>query len=69
MSYDDMYIFAFTFGLLAFIGGGTALLLGVVKLLEMLGYIKLEDPINVDFYQRLQDGETLSAENMFSNEN
>lgn len=68
MSLDEMYLFAFTFGLLTFIGLGTALCMGVAKLLEWLGLIEFEDPINVDFYQRLQDGEVLSADNMFSNE-
>jgi len=68
MSLDEMYLFAFTFGLLAFIGLVTAFFMGVVKLLEWRGLIVFEEPINVDFYQRLQDGEVLSADNMFSNE-
>jgi len=35
----------------------------------MLGYEDVADKPNVDFMQRLQDGEVLDADNMFSNGN
>lgn len=45
-------------------------LLGEVAVLiaKMLGYEYEEKP-NVDFWQRLQDGEVLDADNMFNNGN
>ena len=71
MSADGLYLLMFTFGLVAFISGGTYLLMGIVYLLDKLGFnleILKEDQINTDFWQRLQDGETLTKDNMFSNE-
>ena len=71
MSADELYLLMFTFGLVAFISCGTYLLMGIVYLLEKLGFnleILKEDQINTDFWQRLQDGETLTKDNMFSNE-
>ena len=45
-------------------------LLGEVAIFiaKMLGYEDVADQPNVDFMQRLQDGEVLDADNMFSNE-
>jgi len=34
----------------------------------MLGYEDVKDQPNVDFWQRLEDGEVLDADNMFSND-
>ena len=47
-----------------------AALLGEVAVFiaKMLGYEDVADKSNVDFMQRLQDGEVLNADNMFSNE-
>ena len=39
-----------------------------VFIAKMLGYEDVADKPNVDFWQRLQDGEILHADNMFSNE-
>ena len=39
-----------------------------VFIAKMLGYEDVADKPNVDFMQRLQDGEILHADNMFSNE-
>ena len=39
-----------------------------VFIAKMLGYEDVADQSNVDFMQRLQDGEVLHADNMFSNE-
>ena len=36
-----------------------------VFIAKMLGYEDVEDKPNVDFWQRLQDGEVLDADNMF----
>ena len=40
-----------------------------VFIAKMLGYEDVADKPNVDFMQRLQDGEVLDADNMFSNGN
>ena len=47
-----------------------AALLGEVAVFiaKMLGYEDVADQPNVDFMQRLQDGEVLHADNMFSND-
>ena len=47
-----------------------AALLGEVAVFiaKMLGYEDVADKSNVDFMQRLQDGEVLNADNMFSND-
>tara|TARA_R100000742_G_C4198044_1_gene28021 strand:- start:243 stop:452 length:210 start_codon:yes stop_codon:yes gene_type:complete len=39
-----------------------------VFIAKMLGYEDVADQPNVDFMQRLQDGEILHADNMFSND-
>ena len=39
-----------------------------VFIAKMLGYEDVADQPNVNFMQRLQDGEILHADNMFSNE-
>ena len=39
-----------------------------VFIAKMLGYEDVADKPNVDFMQRLQDGEILHADNIFSNE-
>ena len=63
----DVFIVFFAFALIMIIGA----LLGdvAVWVAKRLGY-EFEDQeyINTDFYQRLQDGEELTAQNMFSNE-
>ena len=47
-----------------------AALLGEVAVFiaKILGYEDIADQSNVDFMQRLQDGEVLHADNMFSND-
>ncbi len=66
-SNPDVFIVLFAFVAIMTIGG----LLGEVAVwvAKMLGF-EFEDQeyINTDFYQRLQDGEELTAQNMFSNE-
>ena len=39
-----------------------------VFIAKMLGYEDVEDKPNVDFWQRLENGEVLDADNMFSND-
>ena len=39
-----------------------------VFIAKMLGYEDVAEQPNVDFMQRLQDGEVLHADNMFTNE-
>tara|TARA_E500000081_G_C6004828_1_gene292914 strand:+ start:44 stop:256 length:213 start_codon:yes stop_codon:yes gene_type:complete len=65
-SNPDVFIVLFAFCAIMLIGA----LLGEVAVwvAKMLGY-EFEDQeyINTDFYQRLNDGEELTSENMFSN--
>ena len=66
-SNPDVFIVFIAFALIMTMGA----LLGEVAVwvAKKLGY-EFEDQeyINTDFYQRLQDGEELTAQNMFSNE-
>ena len=39
-----------------------------VFIAKLLGYEDVENKPNVDFWQRLEDGEVLDADNMFSND-
>ena len=65
-SNPDVFIVLFAFCAIMLIGA----FLGEVAVwvAKMLGY-EFEDQefINTDFYQRLNDGEELTSENMFSN--
>ena len=66
-SNPDVFIVFIAFALIMTMG---ALLAEVaVWVAKRLGF-EFEDQeyINTDFYQRLQDGEELTAQNMFSNE-
>ena len=65
-SNPDVFIVLIGFVTIFLIGA----LLGEVAVFiaKMLGYEDVADQPNVDFMQRLQDGEILHADNMFSNE-
>ena len=65
-SNPDVFIVLIGFVTIFLIGA----LLGEVAVFiaKMLGYEDVADEPNVDFMQRLQDGEILHADNMFSNE-
>ena len=66
-SNPDVFIVLFAFVAIMTMGG----LIGEVAVwvAKRLGF-EFEDQeyVNTDFYQRLQDGEELTAQNMFSNE-
>ena len=65
-SNPDVFIVLIGFVTIFLIGA----LLGEVAVFiaKMLGYEDVADQPNVDFMQRLQDGEVLHADNMFSND-
>lgn len=64
---NDISIIIIAFAIVLFLAvGGTLLAEIAVWIGKMLGY-DFDEP-NVDFMQRLENGETLDAENMFSNE-
>ena len=67
--YDNPDIFIVLLGFIGILVLGALLSEVAVWVAKLLGY-EFEDQeyINTDFYQRLQDGEELTTENMFSNE-
>ena len=66
--YSNPDVFFVLFAFLAIMTIGALLGEVAVWVAKMLGY-EFEDQefINTDFYQRLNDGEELTSENMFSN--
>ena len=65
--YSNPDVFIVLVGFIGIILLGALLGEVAVRIAKMLGYEYEEQP-NVDFWQRLQDGEVLDANNMFSNE-
>jgi len=65
--YSNPDVFIVLVGFIGIILLGALLGEVAVRIAKMLGYEYEEKP-NVDFWQRLQDGEVLDADNMFSNE-
>ena len=65
--YSNPDVFIVLVGFIGIILLGALLGEVAVRIAKMLGYQYEEQP-NVDFWQRLQDGEVLDANNMFSNE-
>ena len=67
--YDNPDIFIVLMGFIGILVLGALLSEVAVWVAKLLGF-EFEDQeyINTDFYQRLQDGEELTSENMFSNE-
>tara|TARA_R100001460_G_scaffold53149_3_gene92114 strand:+ start:5532 stop:5744 length:213 start_codon:yes stop_codon:yes gene_type:complete len=67
--YSNPDVFIVLFAFVAIMTMGALLGEVAVWVAKMLGY-EFEDQeyINTDFYQRLQDGEELTAQNMFGNE-
>ena len=66
--YSNPDVFIVLVGLIGIILLGALLGEVAVRIAKMLGYEYEEKP-NVDFWQRLQDGEVLDADNMFNNGN
>ena len=66
--YSDPDVFIVFGGFIAIFLIGALLGEVAVLIAKMLGYEDVADKRNVDFMQRLQDGEVLDANNMFSNE-
>ena len=66
--YSDPDVFIVLIGFVAIFLIGALLGEVAVFIAKMLGYEDVADKPNVDFMQRLQDGEILHADNMFSNE-
>ena len=64
--YSDPDVFIVLVGFIGIILIGALLGEVAVWVAKILGYEYEEKP-NVDFWQRLQDGEVLDADNMFSN--
>jgi uncharacterized Tic20 family protein len=68
-NYDNPEVFIVLFGFLAILTFGALLGEIAVWIAKLLGYeFSNQEFINTDFYQRLQDGEELTSDNMFSNE-
>ena len=65
--YSNPDVFIVLVGLIGIFLIGALLGEVAVWVVKILGYEYEEKP-NVDFWQRLQDGEVLDANNMFSNE-
>ena len=67
--YDNPDVFIVLLGFVGIFLVGALLGEVAVWVAKLLGF-EFEDQeyINTDFYQRLQDGEELTSENMFSNE-
>tara|TARA_R100001509_G_scaffold2165_1_gene1802 strand:+ start:2916 stop:3128 length:213 start_codon:yes stop_codon:yes gene_type:complete len=67
--YDNPDVFIVLMGFIGILVLGALLSEVAVWVAKLLGF-EFEDQeyINTDFYQRLQDGEELTSENMFSNE-
>ena len=66
--YSNPDVFIVLGGFIAIFLIGALLAEVAVFIAKMLGYEDVADKPNVDFMQRLQDGEVLDANNMFSNE-
>ena len=66
--YSNPDVFIVFGGFVAIFLVGALLAEVAVFFAKMLGYEDVADQPNVDFMQRLQDGEVLDANNMFSNE-
>ena len=66
--YSNPDVFIVLGGFVAIILLGALLAEVAVFIAKMLGYEDVEDKPNVDFWQRLEDGEVLDADNMFSND-
>ena len=67
--YDNPDVFIVLMGFIGILVFGALLSEVAVWVAKLLGFeFEDEDYINTDFYQRLQDGEELTSENMFSNE-
>ena len=66
--YSNPDVFIVLVGFIGIILLGALLGEVAVRFAKMLGYEYEEKP-NVDFWQRLQDGEVLDADNMFNNGN
>ena len=66
--YSNPDVFIVLGGFVAIFLIGALLAEVAVFIAKMLGYEDVEDKPNVDFWQRLDDGEVLDADNMFSND-
>ena len=67
--YSDPDVFIVLIGFVTIFLIGALLGEVAVFIAKLLGYEDVADQPNVDFMQRLQDGEILHADNMFSNDN
>jgi len=63
--YSNPDVFIVLGGFVAIFLIGALLAEVAVFIAKMLGYEDVEDKPNVDFWQRLEDGEVLDADNMF----
>ena len=63
--YSNPDVFIVLGGFIAIFLIGALLAEVAVFIAKMLGYEDVEDKPNVDFWQRLEDGEVLDADNMF----
>jgi hypothetical protein len=63
--YSNPDVFIVLGGFVAIFLLGALLAEVAVFIAKMLGYEDVEDKPNVDFWQRLEDGEVLDADNMF----
>ena len=66
--YSDPDVFIVFGGFVAIFLIGALLAEVAVFIAQILGYEDVADQPNVDFMQRLQDGEVLDANNMFKRE-
>jgi hypothetical protein len=66
--YSNPDVFIVLGGFVAIFLLGALLAEVAVFIAKMLGYEDVEDKPNVDFWQRLEDGEVLDADSMFSND-
>ena len=66
--YSDPDVFIVLIGFVTIFLIGALLGEVAVFIAKLLGYEDVADQPNVDFMQRLQDGEVLHADNMFSND-
>ena len=67
--YSDPDVFIVLIGFVTIFLIGALLGEVAIFIAKMLGYEDVANQPNVDFMQRLQDGEVLDADNMFSNGN
>jgi len=66
--YSNPDVFIVLGGFVAIFLIGALLAEVAVFIAKLLGYEDVADKPNVDFMQRLQDGEVLDPDNMFSND-